>query len=89
MYSGDLAATYPRKIDLLYKCTELDVSIELAANEWKKSKTSLLVANAQQSKNLRVNASILSNLAPRGVDHTLAMEWIGKARRRVRIKSIL
>ncbi|ORX48043.1 hypothetical protein DM01DRAFT_251548, partial [Hesseltinella vesiculosa] len=76
---GDFAATYPRKIDLLYKCTEAKITIELAANEWKKSDTSQIVAMAQQSKNLRVNASILLNLVHRGVCDTLAMEWIGNS----------
>ncbi|KAJ8661900.1 hypothetical protein O0I10_002231 [Lichtheimia ornata] len=35
--------------------------------------------NYRQSKNLRVNASILSHLVYRGVSDTLAMEWIGNS----------
>ncbi|KAI8147781.1 hypothetical protein BJV82DRAFT_593316 [Fennellomyces sp. T-0311] len=75
----DTSAAFARKIDLLFKCKESSTKVELASNEWKRSYVSNNAKISQQSKNLRVNASILNNLKRFGIAETMSMDWIGNS----------
>ncbi|KAG1133953.1 hypothetical protein G6F37_013243 [Rhizopus arrhizus] len=59
--TDDISPSYPRKIDLLLKHDDKR-NIELCSNEWKRAKVTKEIKVKQQSKNLRVNASIIHNL---------------------------
>ncbi|KAG2219204.1 hypothetical protein INT45_013070, partial [Circinella minor] len=74
----DTSPTYSRKIDLLLKYDEKK-AIDLCSNEWKKSKVTNDLKIKQQSKNMRVNASIINNLqGTYGGSHSvLALDVIG------------
>ncbi|KAG0739462.1 hypothetical protein G6F57_010140 [Rhizopus arrhizus] len=77
--TDDISPSYPRKIDLLLKHDDKR-NIELCSNEWKRAKVTKEIKAKQQSKNLRVNASIIHNLQSehgRYFDTILAMDIIG------------
>lgn len=69
-----------RKIDLLLKFNGHD-KVELGSNEWKKSSVSKDVILKQQTKNLRINGSIISTLMNKygnEFNKIMAMDWVGK-----------
>ncbi|KAI9300945.1 hypothetical protein BJ944DRAFT_187530 [Cunninghamella echinulata] len=71
--------TCSRKIDLLLKFNGSEL-VELSSNEWKRASVSHDVILYQQTKNIRTNASILSNLMSRygkEFNTIMAMDWIG------------
>lgn len=72
---------FGRRIDLLIASR----NIELSTNEWKKKIITPEQCYTQQTKNIRMNKAILTNLLelPLGDHHykniyTLGMDWIGK-----------
>ncbi|KAI7900020.1 uncharacterized protein BX663DRAFT_459346 [Cokeromyces recurvatus] len=77
-HAEDLSATYVRKIDLILRYNDRK-SIDLCSNEWKRSKVTSELKLKQQSKNLRVNASIMNSLHSFGASPSslLTMDMIG------------
>ncbi|KAL9548246.1 hypothetical protein MBANPS3_005773 [Mucor bainieri] len=61
----DLSSTYARKIDLILRYNDRK-DVDLCSNEWKRSKVATDIKLKQQSKNLRINASILIKPNSRG-----------------------
>ena len=75
--SNGLSPGYSRKIDLLLKCKEMKVAVELASNEWKRSAVRDTVKLQQQRNNVRVNSAILNNLGKFDIQETMVMDWVG------------
>jgi hypothetical protein len=76
---NDPSHTYPRKIDLLLRLDDT-TEVDMCTNEWKKSNVSEAVKLKQQTKNLQVNACIISNLRKQfgtRVKSTLVSDLVG------------
>lgn len=74
----DSSATYARKIDLILRYNDRK-NVDLCSNEWKRSKVTSELKLKQQSKNLRINASIMNSLHAFGTSPSslLAIDMIG------------
>ncbi|KAI9246335.1 hypothetical protein EDC94DRAFT_489299, partial [Helicostylum pulchrum] len=74
----DSSSTYLRKIDLILRYDDRK-NLDLCSNEWKRSRVISALKLKQQSKSLRVNASIMNSLYAFGTSPSslLEMETIG------------
>lgn len=57
-----MAIFHAIKIDLLLKCKDAKITVEMSSNEWKRASVSMNTQLAQQCKNLVINKAILKNL---------------------------
>lgn len=74
----DSSSTYLRKIDLILRYDDRK-NLDLCNNQWKRSRVISALKLKQQSKSLRVNASIMNSLYAFGTSPSslLEMETIG------------